>query len=238
MDPAKIQQFAWTNDGFLNGPIRGVILEFPGLGGNGMKGEGPNATVLEWGQAGGLAVLPFQDSWGWMNPQTAAFTDELIDAIFARYALAPDTPIIATGCSMGGFAALLYPIVGRHNVVAVAANCPATDLPFHYTERPDLPRTLHHAFGSYSDISEALIAHSPQHQAHRLPDVPYLVIQGDQDTLVDKARHSDTLVPKMRELGLTVDYREQRGMGHCGPLDWTLHRLWTDFVLSHLAEAK
>jgi len=27
MDPAKIQQFAWTNDGFLNGPIRGVILE-------------------------------------------------------------------------------------------------------------------------------------------------------------------------------------------------------------------
>ncbi len=179
MDPAKIQQFAWTNDGFLNGPIRGVILEFPGLGGNGMKGEGPNATELEWGQAGGSA-------------------------------------------------ALLYPIVSRHNVVAVAANYPATDL----------PRTLHHTFGSYGDISEALIAHSPQHQAHRLPDVPYLVIQGDQDTLVDKVRHSDRLVPKMRELGLTVDYREQAGMGHCGPLDWTLHRLWADFVLGHLAETQ
>ena len=74
MDPARIEQFAWTNAGFLNGPIRGVILEFPGLGAMGMKGEGPNATELEWGQAGGLAVTPFQDPWGWMNPQTAAFT--------------------------------------------------------------------------------------------------------------------------------------------------------------------
>ena len=143
--------------------------------------------------------------------------------------------MIATGCSMGGFSALLYAIVGQHKVAAVAANCPATDLPFHYTERPDLPRTLHHAFGSYGDISGALLAHSPLHQVHRLPDVPYLIIQGDQDALVDKARHSDTLVPLMRERGLSVEYREQAIMGHCGPLDWTLHRLWADFALGHLA---
>ena len=234
MNEAQLGRFAWTNEDFLGGAIRGVILEFPGLGSMGMKGEGPDAQELEWGQAGGLTVAAFQDPWGWMNPQTVAFTDEVVDAVFARHALAPETPVIAIGGSMGGYEALVYSLKGRHPVAAVAANCPVCDLPFHYTERPDLPRTLHHAFGSYGDISEALAAHSPLHQADRLLDVPYLIVHGDEDTAVGKAAHSDKLVEKMRGRGLNVDYREQPGMGHCGPFDWPLSRRWIDFVQEHL----
>ena len=169
-----------------------------------------------------------------MNPATQAFIDELIAGLFARYGLAPDVPVIATGGSMGGFSALLYSALGGHPIAACAANCPATDLVYHYGERPDLPRTLHCAFGSYGDIQEALIAHSPNHQVEKLPDIPYLIIQGDQDTAVSKAAHSDKLVPAMRARGLTVDYREQPDMGHCGPFNWTLQRRMTDFVLEQL----
>ena len=48
---------------------------------------------------------------------------------------------------MGGLCALVWPRYTKRRVVAVAANCPVCDLPFHYTERPDLPRTLRAAFG-------------------------------------------------------------------------------------------
>ena len=238
MDQSQLERFAWVGDAALSGAVRGVVLEFPGLGAMGMKGEGPNAYELEWGQAGALAVVPFQDPWGWMNPQTVALTDEIVDAVFARYGLASETPVIATGGSMGGFEALLYSIKSRHPVAAVAANCPVCDLPFHYTERPDLPRTMHHAFGSYGDISEALAANSPLHQSQFLPDIPYLIIHGDEDTAVGKAAHSDKMVAKMRERSLAVDYREQPGMGHCGPFDWALQRRWTEFVLEQLAGTK
>ena len=233
MNDALLSQVAGIGDKYVNGPIRAIILRFPGLGATGMAG-GPDAMELEWGQAGGLVVTPYQDPWGWMNPATRAFTDELVDGLFARYALIADTPIIATGGSMGGYEALVYTLLAQRPVAACAANCPVCDLPFHYTERPDLPRTMHHAFGSYGDISPSLVAHSPLHQADRMPDVPYLIIHGDEDRAVGKAAHSNKLVAAMRARGLTVDYREQPGMGHCGPFDWTLQRRMTEFVLEHL----
>jgi alpha-beta hydrolase superfamily lysophospholipase len=234
MNDALLSQVAWIGDKYVNGPVRGIVLEFPGLGGMGMKGEGPDARELEWGQAGALVVVPFQDPWGWMNPQTVAFTDELVAALFARFALAPDTPVIATGGSMGGHGALIYTLLASRPVAACAANCPVCDLPFHYGERPDLPRTMHHAFGSYGDISAALVAHSPWHQAARMPDVPYLIIHGDEDRAVGKAQHSDKLVAALRGAGRNVEYVEAAGMAHCGPFDWALHRRWTDFVLEQL----
>jgi len=233
MNDALLNQVAWIGDKYVHGPVRGIILRFSGLGSTGMK-DGADPMELEWGQAGGLVVTPYHDPWGWMNPAMRAFTDELVSGLFARHSLAPGTPVIATGCSMGGYGALLYTCLSGRPVAACAAVSPACDLVFHYTERPDLPRTLHHAFGSYGDISEALIAHSPWHQADQMPDVPYLLIQGDKDGLVSKAQHADKMAAALRARGLTVDYREQPGMGHCGPFDWPLHRRMTDFVLDQL----
>ena len=40
-----------------------MILRFPGLDATGMVGS-PDAMGLEWGQAGGLVVMPYQDLWG------------------------------------------------------------------------------------------------------------------------------------------------------------------------------
>ena len=57
------------------------------------------------------------------------------------------------------------------------------DLPFHYTERPDLPRTLRAACAAEPDFEAALRSRSPLHLAPELPDVPYAVFHGTADRL-------------------------------------------------------
>ncbi len=79
----------------------------------------------------------------------------------------------------------------RHRVAACMALWPVCDLLFHYAERVDLPRTMHHAFGSYEDIATPLREHSPLYQVTAMPDIPYLLIHGDKDQAVQKAAHSD-----------------------------------------------
>ncbi len=234
MDDALIDKVAWVGHQSLSGPIRGIVLRFSGLGATGMKG-GADPMELEWGQAGALVVHPYHDPWAWMNPPTQRFVDELLIGLRARYGLAAGLPVVATGGSMGGHGALVYALSAPSTVTACVAVSPVCDLPFHYGERPDLPRTMHHAFGSYGDISQSLTAHSPVHQADRMPDFPYLIIHGDQDGAVAKGPHSDALVAAMRARGLDVDYQEPAGMGHCGPLDWALTRRMTEFVTDHLA---
>jgi dipeptidyl aminopeptidase/acylaminoacyl peptidase len=225
-----LDKVAFLGGNHLRGPVRGIVLRFSGLGATALKGEA-DPMEMEWGDAGGLVVLPYYDPWAWMNPATRAFVDELVDGVRARYKLDPATPVIATGGSMGGHAALAYSMFTRHKVAGCMALCPVCDLAYHYTERPDLPRTLHQAFGSYGDIQAALEANSPCHQIERLPDIPYLIVHGAQDQSVAKARHSDKLVAALRARGLKVNYWEQPGMGHCQPLNWPLYRAMTDFVL-------
>jgi dipeptidyl aminopeptidase/acylaminoacyl peptidase len=234
MDQTLLDKVAWIGDASLRGPARGIVLRFAGLGWASLK-DSADPMELEWGQAGALVVQPYHEPWAWMNDSTVALVDEVVAGLFERHALPADTPVIATGCSMGGHGALTYALLSRRPVAACAAVSPVCDLTFHYGERPDLPRTLHHAFGSYGDVTEALIAHSPLHQAARMPDVPYLIIHGDADRAVGKAQHSDRLVAALRAAGRTVDYREQPGMGHCGPFDWSLYRVLSAFVSRRLS---
>ena len=135
---------------------------------------------------------------------------------------------------MGGHAALLYSMKSRHRVAACMALWPVCDLPFHYTERPDLPRTMHHAFGSYEDVSAKLEQHSPLHQVKDMPDIPYLIVHGDKDTSVKKAAHSDPMVAAMRQRQLRLEYVECPNLGHGNPMDYATFCKILGFVLSHL----
>jgi pimeloyl-ACP methyl ester carboxylesterase len=233
ISPSLINNFAWLGTDCIKPPISGIVLCFPGLGSTGMKSE-PNPADLEWGQAGALTVLPYQDPWGWMNPATLQFIDDLVDAIRQRHRLGSDVPLLSTGGSMGGHAALLYALKSRHKIAACMALWPVCDLPFHYTERVDLPRTMHHAFGSYEDITAQLREHSPLHQVAALPDIPYLLVHGEKDQAVKKTAHSDPMVAAMRQRKLKVDYVERPQLGHGGPMDYETHRKISDFVMSHL----
>jgi pimeloyl-ACP methyl ester carboxylesterase len=231
--PALLDKLAWLGTAYVKPPISGIVLRFPGLGSTGIKSD-PNPDDLEWGQSGALTVFPYQDPWGWMNPSVQHFIDDLVEAIRHHHHLAPEVPLLSTGGSMGGQAALLYAMKSRHRVAACMALYPVCDLPFHYTERVDLPRTLHHAFGSYEDITAPLREHSPLHQVKAMPDIPYLLIHGEKDQAVQKAAHSDPMVAAMRQRHLQVEYVECPKLGHGGPLDYETYRRISDFVISNL----
>lgn len=230
-----LDNLSWNGFAHLRGPVRGLVVRFHGLGHTAMK-DGLDASELEWAASGALLVQAYQDPWGWMNDATRDLFDDVVEGLRARHRLPASLPLIAIGGSMGGHAALTWGFTSRQKVTAVQANCPVCDLPFHYTERVDLPRTMHHAFGSTGDVPAAMIAKSPLHQVARLPDIPYQIVHGGKDTAVGKAQHSDPLVAGMRARGLRVEYLEEPEMRHCGPLtSHALHRRLVDFVLEQLA---
>ncbi len=217
MNADVIKQVAWVGDEYVRQPIRGVIMVFHGLGA-GLKDE-LDTEETAWTEAGGLVVHPYCGPWTWMNRETRSFVDDLTDAIRRRYGLSDRTPLIATGGSMGGQGALLYARCARRPVTACMAFAPVCDAKYHFSERPDLPRTFHFAFRGYAEDMNTLFAeHSPVNQVDQMPDIPYLIIHGDNDTAVSKTHHSDRLVAAMRERGLKVKYIEVPGMGHGGPM--------------------
>ena len=230
---SDLDKFAWLNAEYVKGPVSGIVLRFPGLGSTGMKTD-PDPADLEWGQVGALTVLAYQDPWGWMNPQTRNFIDDLVEVIRQRHGLGPKVPLISTGGSMGGHAALLYAIKSRHAIAACEAIFPVCDLPFHYTERVDLPRTMHHAFGNYGNIDAVLRENSPLHLVGEMRDIPYLFVHGEADKSVGKATHSDPMVAAMRRRKLKVEYIERAKLGHGGPMTYEISRRIVDFVVEQL----
>ena len=155
-----------------------------------------------------------------MNGRTVEFVDEVMDLVIQKHHVGTDCPLVARGGSMGGYSALTYSMFTKHKLAAVIANCPVTDIYFHETERPDLPRTIHDAMGCYGDISQVLKDRSPNYHPESMPDCKYLIIHGLNDKSVNKAAHSDKLVALMRGRKLDVTYVEDDKMAHCGPMKY------------------
>ena len=234
MHTEPLERFAYANFPAPGVPARGVVVDFMGLGNQWMSKPEDGPRGAAFAAAGAVYVVPYLDPWNWMNAGAVAATDRILDLVFGRAGLPADAPVVSTGGSMGGLCALVWPRNTRHRVAAVAANCPVCDLPFHYAERPDLPRTLRAAFGAEPDFAAALRARSPLHLAPELPDVPHAVFHCTEDRLVDKAAHSDKFVAAMRALGRRVEYVEVPGRGHCD-LDDAAKRRYADFALEALS---
>ena len=221
MTDEPLERFAYAALPPAGAAPRGIVVHFMGLGSQWQAREGEVPRGLERegsaaaAAAGAVYVVPYLDPWNWMNAAAVAMADRIVDMAKARAGLPADAPVVSTGGSMGGLCALVWPRYTRHRVVAVAANCPVCDLPFHYTERPDLPRTLRAAFGAEPDFAAALRSRSPLHLAPELPDVPHAVFHCTADQLVNKAAHSDKFVAAMRALGRAVEYVEVPDRGHC-----------------------
>jgi dipeptidyl aminopeptidase/acylaminoacyl peptidase len=232
MDVGMMKQVAWIGDAYVEGKIRGVALSFHGLGYMQEKYK-PDTVELDWARQGWLVVFPYYGAWSWMNRGARAFIDELVDFVYDHYQLDDSIPLVSTGGSMGGYSALLYTRYARRRVSACLALYPACDLKYHFNERPDLPRTIYYAMrGQGSDMDALLTEHSPLEQVAYLPDIPYLIIHGDKDHLVNKQAHSDKMVTAMRRRGLNVEYMEVPGMGHgeCVPVD--VYKKMIDFINS------
>lgn len=196
-------------------PVKGIVLSFFGLGGQQMFDEDP-AVGKELAQEGIIYIIPYNNPWAWMNPQAVRYTDEIIDTIISHYSLADNIPIVSSGGSMGGLSALVYTRYAKRTPAVCVANCPVCDLPYHYTERPDLPRTLYSAFFNSEAISieKALESASPIHLADEMPDIPYYIFHCESDLAVNINKHSERFVTEMRKKH-NVSYFTVPGRGHC-----------------------
>lgn len=222
----NFRNFAYCNDGICEKPIRGIVVEFFGLGGASMFWDETDAGKF-YGERGILFLVPYNNPWAWMNRQAVAYTDELVDVLFEKHNLPEDTPVISTGGSMGGLSALVYTAYAKRTPAACVANCPVCDLPYHYTERPDLPRTLYSAFWNYEGtMEEALRETSPLHLARdgKMPDVKYTVFHCTADKAVNKDMHSERFLASMTSRAVT--YHIVKDRGHCDltPEMWEKYR--------------
>ena len=216
-----LRSFAYCNDQICTKPIRGIAISFFGLGGASMYHEDTDVGKL-YAQHGVLFLVPYTNPWAWMNRQTVDLTDELIDVLMEHYQLPETTPIVSTGGSMGGLSALVYTRYAKRTPVACVANCPVCDLPYHFTERPDLPRTLYSAFGTYDcTLDEALRSASPLHLAEQMPrDTDYVLFHCEQDLAVNKQQHSDRFVNAITGTH-RITYYAVPERGHCDLPDET-----------------
>jgi len=216
--------FAFSNDRQIQGDIRGIVVHFTGMGCD----ERFDGTLLEgdwFAERNIIYLVPYGNPWAWMNRQEVELTDELIDILFEQYDLPEEFPIVSTGLSMGGQGALTYMAYAKRTPVACVANCPVCDMPFHYTERADLPSSYYSAY-RYEEgtMEEILPKFSPLHLAEslRLPKVKYTIFHCTEDLSVNKELHSDRLVEAMQKAGYDVTYRIVPDRGHCDlpPEEW------------------
>jgi dipeptidyl aminopeptidase/acylaminoacyl peptidase len=184
------------------------------------------------GEVGLLPVFPYYGPWCWMNRQARNYVDELVESIYREYKIPNDALMVSLGDSMGGLAALLFTRYARRPVARCCAIYPVCDLPYHYTERIDVPRTVRMAYWGYPEpFDDVLIEHSPLHQVSRMPKVPYLFLHGELDNQVNKQKHSDRMVAEMQKLSYDVVYHGIPAYGHGGPMPPAMEQAKMKFVL-------
>lgn len=228
----NLRNFAYSNDKICEGEIKGIVLQFFGLGGKEMYAEDTESGRM-FAKYGIIYVLPYYNPWAWMNKQAVCYTDEIIDVLMEQYQLAEGIPIISTGGSMGGLSALVYTAKAKRTPVACVANCPVCDLPFHYTERPDLPRTLYSAFYyENGTVEEALKTASPLHLVQAMPNVKYYIFHCDEDKSVNKEKHSDRFVAKLKQKH-DVTYHIVKSRGHCD-LTEEMRTLYDNYIINSI----
>ncbi len=210
----NLRYFTYSNDK-LCASVNGIVIRFMGLGAQDMW-EADDELCRDFAEQGIIFLYPYNNPWNWMNRQAIGFTDEIIDVLFERYRLDENTPVVATGGSMGGQSALIYTRYAKRTPVACITSCPVCDMTYHLTERYDLPRTLYSACANEEGpLTEALKRYSPLHQAEDMPDIEYYNFHTGADEAVNKGKHSDLFVHKMKELEKNIVYHEIPDRGHC-----------------------
>ena len=210
----NLRNFAYSNDKIIKGDIRGIVLNFYGLGGMTIY-DFDLGDAKEYAEKGIIYVIPYYNPWCWMNQQTVEYVDEIVEVICKKYNLDKSVKIVSTGGSMGGLSALVYCAYAKITPCACITNCPVCDLVYHYTERPDLPRTLYSAFGTYEGaMEEALKSCSPLHLVEKMPNISYTVFHCEEDKAVNLQKHSLRFVEKMKKAHRIV-LKNVPLRGHC-----------------------
>ena len=206
-----------------NTKVTGIVLEFPGLGGNSCLGGNmdtlgtyDNAFTRRCAENGLVAAYMFPGPWSWMNTGAVRMTDLMVDAFMDRYGWQSedDFSLVAIGGSRGGSGALIYAADSRHTVDACVAHCPCYDVKECFSTKDVFPRAFVSAISAYGmPISEALETISPAHRLKDLPKIPYIVT-GDEFDDCFPLKGTEKFVSDMKNAGLDVTYMFLKGKSH------------------------
>ena len=218
--------FCNSNETILKGTPRGIVVEFPGLGGGsclGGKQDPMRAYTNSWSKfpettaaAGLVHVYLMPGPWSWANPGVVREADLIVDALRKKYHLAEGSPLVAAGGSMGGLGALVYAAWSRHKVTACAAACPCFDVLACYACNPLFPRTYVSAVAALDlPLKEGLKRISPAHLIARMPDIPYFIVCDMKDEIFPE-KGMDDYVARLKAAGRSVEYVKLPDMKHGG----------------------
>ena len=189
--PEDLERYCNTNAALLKGPLNGVVVEFPGLGGNSCLGGVMDFAVYDntytrrFAEKGILSVYTFPGPWSWGNAASVRIADMILDAVFEKYGVT-DVPVFACGGSMGGLGALIFCADSKYSISACAAACPCYDVPECFEKRGDFSRTILSAVAGYAEATEeALKRISPAHRIADMPDIPYRIVCDGADEIFD-----------------------------------------------------
>lgn len=212
--------YANTNEEHLSLPVRGVVVEFPGLGGSSClggridRGSYTDERTKAYGENGIIVAYMFPGPWSWGNIGAVRMADAVVDAIAQKYNLKEGFPVASSGGSMGAIGALMYALRSKHKICVVAAACPCVDVEACFECHPDFPRTYVSAIASYDmSFKDALREISPVCHISQMPDTKYFICNDGDDELFPEAQ-CDLYVEKMIQTGHNVEYHKQPGLKH------------------------
>ncbi len=220
ISPENLSYYANTNEAHLTLPVRGIVLELPGLGGSSClggcidRGDYAAPHALDFASKGILLCYLFPGPWSWGNRGAVRMGDAVVRALAKKYQLGDCFPFAVCGGSMGGMGALLFAADSSLPLRAVASACPGVDSVDRFECHPDFPRTYISAVACYDlPLDEALKRISPMHRIADMPDLPYFICSDGADELFPEAQ-CDAYVDAMRASGKDVIYRKQPALAH------------------------
>lgn len=235
----NLELFCNTNLALMTSAPRGIVLEFPGLGGGSCLGGsmdmGPygGGYAEELAGAGLVLAYVFPGPWSWMNKGAVRICDLVTDALRERCGLSPASPLIATGGSMGGLGALVYTADSRHKVTACAATCPGVDARAAMAALAALPRTFLSAVAAYDmPFGAALASISP---AARIGDMPpeasYLIMADCNDELFPFEELKE-YAQKLKQRVKSLEFIPMENCTHGGFTPYARQR-FTNFIIEN-----
>lgn len=228
-----------SNESLLKCRPEAVVLEFPGLGGNSClggvmdMGEYTGEYASELAENGMLLLYMFPGPWSWMNEGSVRITDLVLDAVYDKFGLDCNVPVIPTGGSMGGQGAIIFAAESRYRerIRGIAAACPCYDVPEAVFKLDIFPRTFISAVAGYGcSLDNALKKISPVHRINELLKVPYYIVCDEADELFDAdgmQKFASALSGK--GAGVTVDVLP--GLGH-GGFTPDARKRFTEFIIN------
>lgn len=214
INASNLLDYAFVNEDTLVYPLRAVCVCFHGYTDATMYSKSDEvASTL--GAQGIAWVFPYYSVWAWMSRSSQAFNEQVLDAVYERLGADESVPLIVSGGSMGGLTALNYLIYGKRKAIGCALNCPVTDINRIFLDRRDIRRAILSAHIEEDEaLEEVMKKYSPVHFAHRLPQIPYFLVYGEEDPYFVESQ-MPAIKEKLDQYKATYKLIVQPGMKHC-----------------------